>query len=197
MKQTTSSTKKKYSKTVDIDPEKLSWFHKVDLPREEYDLSPYTDKDIEEALKQKSPNSAPGDDHILYEYLKKLPSIHNFLATLFTGIRDTSEAPDAWSSSRIILIPKDTEHMDTNNPSSFRMISLTANIGKLYHTLESTRTLNFMIHNKYLDPSAQKAYIQGINGCVEHIHVIQEVIQDAKFQKKTVHITWVDLIDAF
>ena len=45
------------------------------------------------------------------------------------------------------------------NPSSFRMISLTANIGKLYHTLESTRTLNFMINNKYLDPSAQKAYI--------------------------------------
>ena len=54
-----------------------------------------------------------------------------------------------------------------------------------------------MIQNKYLDPSAQKAYIQGINGCVEHIKVVQEVIQDARFKKKTVHITWVDLIDAF
>ena len=160
-------------------------------------MSPYTQKDIEEALKQKSPHSAPGDDQILYDYLKKMPSTHNFLATLFTGIRDTSVAPDAWSSSKIILIPKDTEHIDTSNPSSFRMISLTANIGKLYHTLESTRTLNFMINNKYLDPSAQKAYIQGINGCVEHVQVIQEVIQDAKFHKKTVHITWVDLIDAF
>ena len=72
------------------------------------------------------------------------------------------------------------------------MISLTANVGKLYHTLESTRTINFMIRNKYLDPSAQKAYINGINGCVEHVQVIQEVIQDTKFQKKTAHITWVD-----
>ena len=98
--------KKKYSKSVEIDFAKLSWFHKVDQPQEAYDLTPYTQKDIEEALKHKSPHSAPGDDNILYEYLKKLPSTHIFLATLFTVIRDSSEAPEAWSSSRIILIPK-------------------------------------------------------------------------------------------
>ena len=51
--------------------------------------------------------------------------------------------------------------------------------------------------NHYLDPTAQKAYIQGINGCVEHIKVIQEVIQHAKANNKTAHITWFDLIDAF
>jgi hypothetical protein len=77
------------------------------------------------------------------------------------------------------------------------MISLTANVGKLYHTLESSRTIQFMITNKYLDPSAQKAYINGINGCVEHIKVVQEVIQHAKANNKTAHITWIDLIDAF
>ena len=51
--------------------------------------------------------------------------------------------------------------------------------------------------NNYLDPSAQKAYIQGINGCVEHVQVVQEVIQHAKANNKTAHITWVDLVDAF
>ena len=54
-----------------------------------------------------------------------------------------------------------------------------------------------MIMNKYLDPSAQKAYINGINGCVEHVQVVQEVIQHAKANNKTVHITWFDLVDAF
>ena len=77
------------------------------------------------------------------------------------------------------------------------MISLTLNIGKLYHTLEAQRAINFMVANKYLDPIAQKAYIDGINGCVEHVIVIQEIIQHSKINHKTVHITWFDLEDAF
>ena len=77
------------------------------------------------------------------------------------------------------------------------MISLTLNIGKLYHTLEAQRAINFMVANKYLDPIAQKAYIDGINGCVEHVTVIQEIIQHSKINHKTVHKTWFDLEDAF
>ena len=34
-------------------------------------------------------------------------------------------------------------------------------------------------------------------GCVEHVQVVQEVIQHAKANHKTAHITWFDLIDAF
>ena len=70
-------------------------------------------------------------------------------------------------------------------------------MGKLYHSLESSRALSFMIANKYLDPSAQKAYIEGINGCVEHIQVVQEIIRHAKHTKHTAHMTWLDLTDAF
>ena len=54
-----------------------------------------------------------------------------------------------------------------------------------------------MVRNKYLDPIAQKAYIDGINGCVQHITVVQEVIQHAKINHKIVHMTWFDLEDAF
>ena len=36
------------------------------------------------------------------------------------------------------------------------MISITLNIGKLYHTLESNRTLEFMIVNGYLDAKFRK-----------------------------------------
>ena len=150
---------------------------------------------VKEALTKKHAHSAPGDDGILYEYLKKMPGTHALLAELFTNLRDSSEAPDSWASSRVTLIPKDNE--DTEDPTHFRMIALTANVGKLFHTLESSRTMSYMISNKYLDPSAQKAYIQGINGCVEHVQVVQEVIQHAKSNHKTDHITWIDLIDAF
>ena len=53
------------------------------------------------------------------------------------------------------------------------------------------------INNKYLDPTTQKVYIEGVNGCMEHITVIQELIQHAKVNRKTLHVTWFDLQDAF
>ena len=77
------------------------------------------------------------------------------------------------------------------------MISLPLNIGKIFHTLEAGRTLKFMLENKYLNPTAQKAYVDGVNGCMEHVTVVQEVIQHANLNHKTVHATWFDLMDAF
>ena len=36
-----------------------------------------------------------------------------------------------------------------------------------------------------------------INGCVEHNIILDEIVKDAKMRKKTVHITFFDLADAF
>jgi hypothetical protein len=159
-------------------------------------MSPYTPRDVKQALYKKSNTSAPGEDGIVYAYLKKMPYLHKVLATAFTGIRNKGEAPTEWAESKVILIKKDENGSD-DDPTNFRMISLTLNIGKLYHSLEAQRMIDFMVGNKYLDPLAQKAYIEGINGCVEHVTVVQEIIQHAKLKHKTVHITWFDLEDAF
>ena len=85
-----------------------------------------------------------------------MTSTHYVLSTLFTKIRESAIAPDVWGSSKVILLHKAGEAED---PSNFRMISLTLNIGKLYHTLEAQRSINFMIQNNYIDPTAQKAFI--------------------------------------
>ena len=188
--------KERYEKPVEIDPEELKWFPKIKEPTVPYNLSPYKPKDIMKALSKKDKNSAPGEDGIIHEYLQKMPTLHKLLATAFTKIRDTGEAPDNWAKSKIILIKKD-ENATDDDPTHFRMISLTFNIGKLYHTLEAERTMNFMVSNKYLDPAAQKAYVEGVNGCVEHTTVVQEVIQHAQLNHKTAHMTWFDLEDAF
>ena len=65
------------------------------------------------------------------------------------------------------------------------MIALTVNIAKLYHTMESSRSISFMTMNSYLDSTAQKAYREGINGGVEHVKVIQEVKEQNKQTSKT------------
>ena len=186
----------KYEKEVKIKLEDLTWFPKVEPPSCEYNLSPFTPRDIKQALYKKSNSSAPGEDGIVYAYLKKMPYIHKVLATTFTGIRNKGEAPTEWAESKVILIKKDENGSD-DDPTNFRMISLTLNIGKLYHSLEAQRMINFMVGNNYLDPLAQKAYIEGINGCVEHVTVVHEIIQHAKLNHKTVHNTWFDLEDAF
>ena len=59
-----------------------------------------------------------------------MPFLHQALATVFTKIRDDGVAPDSWAKSKVILIKKDPESTD-DDPSHFRMISLTLNIGKL------------------------------------------------------------------
>ena len=186
--------KNRYSEPVIIDPARLVWFPKVDLPETPYCMSAYRPKDIKEALFKKNKLSAPGNDEILYGFLFHMDSTHRVLSTLFTKIRDSGVAPDIWGSSKIILLHKGGNAKD---PSQFRMISLTLSIGKLYHTLEAKRHMEFMIKNGYIDPVAQKAFIEGINGCVEHIEVVHEIIQHARLNKKTVHITWFDLADAF
>ena len=185
---------KKYSEPVVIDPSKLNWFPDILPPVYEYNQTPYRPRDIKEVLAKKCCSSAPGHDDIVYGFLVHMPYTHNILATIFTRIRQVAIAPDVWGCSKIILIHKGGEATD---PSQFRMISLTLNIAKLFHTLEANRTMKFMISNGYMDPTAQKAFIEGVNGCVEHIEVVHEVIQNARLNKKTAHITWFDLADAF
>ena len=108
---------------------------------------------------------------IVYAYLKKMPYLHKVLDTAFTGIRNKGEAPETWGMSKIILIKKDINGPN-DHLSNFLMISLTHNIGKLFQTLEAQRMIKFMVANGYLDPVAQKAYIEGVNDCVEHVCVI-------------------------
>ena len=188
--------KEKYETPVIVNPKDLEWFPKVNGPSVPYNLEPYTPKDIKLALMRKANQSAPGDDGIVYLYLKKLPYLHRILATAFTMLRKMGVAPSEWAVLKMILLKKDHD-AESDDVSNFRPISLTLNLGKLYHTLEADRAIDYMIKNKYLDPTAQKAYISGINGCVEHVTVVNEIIQDAKSKRKSVNINWIDLADAF
>ena len=56
--------KDKYSKEVHIDLGKLDWFPEVQPPTVPYNLTPYTEEDVREALKGKNKSSSPGEDQI-------------------------------------------------------------------------------------------------------------------------------------
>ena len=109
-KEASNGTNSKYD-TSDS-PGLPDWVHRVMPPPETsemipFDLSPITPGCIKKMLRKRSSNSAPGDDGITYHHLKKMPSTHHFLATLFSKILlEKQEAPESWSKAKIKLIFK-------------------------------------------------------------------------------------------
>ena len=59
------------------------------------------------------------------------------------------------------------------------------------------RFTKYLTDNNYIDNTLQKAFLPGINGCIEHNLTLDELCKDAKHRKKTLHVTFIDMADAF
>ena len=188
-----------YSVHREIDFTQLHWFpHLPTSPENEaftpFNTEPFKPRDIRSTLKKSNKKSAPGPCGITYNTLLKLESTHHILATYFNKVFMSGAHPPSWGESVVKPIHKKG---DTSVLSNFRMIALSGCIGKLYHLLLAERLTTFLTLNKLIDPSLQKAFLPGINGCIEHNIVMDEIIKDAKSNSKTCHITFFDLEDAF
>ena len=160
-----------------------------------FDLSPITPGIVKRTLMKRSSNSSPGEDGITYHHLKKLPSTHHFLATLFSKILlEKPKAPEVWCEARIKLVFKDG---DDNNPANFRPIALTSAIGKLYHKIIAHRLERFVMDNEIVDASLQKGFLTGINGTMEHIFAVSAIVQNALQNGLPFAMTFLDLQNAF
>ena len=60
----------------------------------------------------------------------------------------------------VILLSKST---DTSKADQFRPIALGNAMGKLFFTLMQNRATEYMLNNKYIDVSVQKAFLPGIS----------------------------------
>ena len=121
-----------------------AWVEEV-MPHPEitsnFDMSLVTPGLIGKTLRKLPNMSAPGPDKISYLHLKKLPSTHHFLTTLyFKIILKSPHAPTLWCKGELRLVH---ERGDPGIPANFRPIALTLTIGKLpqNHSLTS-RTIS-------------------------------------------------------
>ena len=188
----------KYSSPSPLDLTKLNWFPYLPVDTidssNQFNLSPIRPKDIRAIVNKKNATSAPGPDGIVYGIIKKLPSTHLILSTLFSKLLESGDPPESWSSSSVVLIYKSG---DVSKPENFRMIALTSCVAKIYHQILAERMGNYLIKNGLIDSETQKAFLRGINGCAEHTTVMRELIAHSKAKKRTAHITFFDLADAF
>ena len=188
-----------YSQPKEIHLPDLHWFPPIlASPLDDgfvpFENGPFRPRDVRSVLKSSNKKSAPGPDGVSYSVLLKLESTHHLLATLFTKVLAMGCPPPSWSESVVKLLHKKGDPAD---PSNFRMIALSGCIGKTFHLLINQRLTSYLITNNLVDPSMQKAFLPGINGCIEHNIVMEEVIKSARKNKRTAHITFFDLEDAF
>ena len=188
-----------YSHHKDVDFTQLHWFPNLPTSPQsndftQFNTTPFRPRDIRSILTKSNKKSAPGPDGITYMTLLKLDCTHHILATFFNKVFTSGAHPPSWGESVVKLLHKKG---DSSDPSNFRMIALTGCIGKAYHLLLTERLTTFLTANKFIDPELQKAFLPGINGCIEHNLVMEEVIKDAKSKNRTCHITFFDLEDAF
>ena len=184
-----------YSRPAHFDPTNLNWFPEISTGNyKEFNMDSFRPGDVKKILKSANQKSSPGPDGITYSILYKFSCLHHILATLFNKILSTGGAPPAWSESVVKLLHKKGP---AGNPQNFRMIALTSCIGKTYHLLLAKRFTDYLTSNNFIDSSLQKAFLPGINGCYEHNIVMDEIIKTARSKKKTAHITFFDLEDAF
>ena len=92
--------KAKYSRPAEIDTRKLDWFVPVLPPTQPYNQSAIRPGQVKAILCSKAPNTSPGEDGLLYGILAKLPSVHHFLATLYSKTNESCLArprgPPVW-----------------------------------------------------------------------------------------------------
>lgn len=56
---------------------------------------------------------------------------------------------------------------------------------------------NYMVKNKYVDTSVQKGGIPGFSGCLEHMVVLDELIQEANESKSNLIVVWLNMANAY
>ena len=187
--------KNRYSTPAPLAQEAVSWFPRLPEGDKDFNMGPIRPRDVKSVLSKKKASSAPGNDGILNGHLKNMESTHHFLATLFTKTLLSSPTPwEGWGASSIVLIHKGG---DTGEPSNFRPIALTSCVGKLFHQILSERITDFLVGNGYINKEVQKAFLNKVSGCQDHNLILGEIINHAKHNGRTVHITWFDLEDAF
>jgi len=179
--------------------ENMDWCPKVEVNPGDanffpFQMDPFKPHDIKNILKRRNLRSAPGPDGLTYQAVSKLKCLHRPLATLYNKVLQMGQPPSLWSTSMVKLIYKKGI---TSDPANFRMIALGPAICKIFHLLIAKRLAAFILSNNYINTSVQKGFLPLVSGCIEHNFTLETIIQEAKQSKKTVHITFFDLRDAF
>ena len=175
-----------------------SWIPQPPPPDFSFDEGEIRQDELERVIRKVRVKSAPSPlDQVPYKVIRHCPSLQPALLHLFNLCWLEQKVPSSWKKAVIRLIPKQAAEEDSTNPANFRPIALTACIGKLFTSIMRSRWLSFMVANRYLDITVQKAFLPGVSGCVEHHQKLLACLKDAHSHHRSLTVCWLDLENAF
>ena len=163
-------------------------------PNEPFREGGYRLSEIQDFVKKARAGSAPGVNGISYKVYKNCPSVLGILAGLLQRAWREGVVVVEWCLADGTWIPKELNSVQLG---SFRPISLLNVEGKIFFGVLAKRTTSFLLKNRYIDTSVQKAGIPGFPGCLEHAQMIWNSLMTAKREKKELHVVWLDLANAY
>ena len=121
------------------------------------------------------PSLATGPDKVAYSMLKHLPrSGMDFLLHIFNLSWSSHSFPSIWKTYSIIAINKMGKPLDS--PASFRPISLTSCVSKLFERIILSRLLFFLESNSILSP--RQAGFRSGQSTLDQILFLSQSISD-------------------
>ena len=131
----------------------LSELCRATCPKESHSsfCSPFSLAEFLAAASNLSSSTATGPEKVAYPILKHLPrSGMDFLPHILNLSWSSHSFPSIWKTSSIIPIHKMGKPLDS--PASFRPISLTYRVSKLFECIILSRLLFFLESNSILSP---------------------------------------------
>ena len=177
---------------------KPDWLPSPVPPLVPFESDDFCLEELRHVVNRSKAKSTPSPlDQVSYQIFKRCPSLVAALLDLFNCCWRASVVPAAWKMAVIKLLGKSSAAQDPSLPAKFRPIALTSCVGKLFSSLLRHRWLSFMVDNKYLDATCQKAFMPGIPGCVEHHCKLAGIVSDARKRHRSLAVCWLDLANAY
>jgi hypothetical protein len=156
--------------------------------------APITLTELETVLKKLPSNKASGPDEIVYEHVIHSP-LNALLAMtrLYNAMILTAYVPKLFKHAITTLIPKPNKNLQLIN--SYRPITLTPVLGKIFENILNKRLLKHTIANKILH-QYQTAFLPNRDTNENISHVIQTITKNFNNNKYT-QIISLDIAQAF
>ena len=151
--------------------------------------SNFTFAELNVALDSKNKKSAPGIDGVDFEILQNLTIKYKLLLLdIFNELYTSHMYPESWKHSFVNFIPK-------SDGSSFRPISLTSCMCKLFETLIRNRLQRWAETNDII-PVSQSGFRAG-NSCINNLTNLALTVKEAFLDNAEVLAVFLDVKGAF
>ena len=175
-----------------ISKEVESKLHEMNVNSDQLSL-PIEEKEILKAVKTLKNGKSSALDTVSNEMIKYgISALIKPILKLFNFIFDKGIFPRLWNESLIVPIHKKGDKLD---PSNYRGISITSNLGKLFNKVMCARLTKFVDDNNII--SENQIGFKEKCRTADHIFTLKSITDIYKKKKKKVYAAFIDLKKAF